>query len=97
MAQIIWSPEATRDLEHIGENISKDSPRYATATITKLYHAIEQLDTFPRSGRMIPELQIESRRELIVGNYRIMYRVFDDTCEILMILHMKRDVLNIIE
>ncbi len=97
MANIIWSPEATRDLEYIGEYIAKDSPRYATTTVTKLYQAVDILKVFPYSGRMVPELQLESRRELLVGNYRIIYRLINDSCEIMMILHVKRDILKILE
>lgn len=36
------------------------------------------LKQFPKLGRMIPEMQEEKYRELIEGNYRIMYEMLDD-------------------
>ncbi|MBI3195886.1 MAG: type II toxin-antitoxin system RelE/ParE family toxin [Ignavibacteriae bacterium] len=96
MAQIICSPDATKDLEQIGEYISKASPRYAHITVEKLYHAVDILKLFPRSGRIVPELHMDSRRELIVGNYRILHRLMNGACEILRIFHVKRDLLKIL-
>ncbi|NNE48295.1 MAG: type II toxin-antitoxin system RelE/ParE family toxin [Rhodothermales bacterium] len=33
------------------------------------------MELFPKSGRVVPELAREDLRELIVGDYRIVYRL----------------------
>jgi toxin ParE1/3/4 len=38
---------------------------------------------FPRSGRVVPELRREDVREVIQGNYRIVYRVTKVSVEVL--------------
>lgn len=41
------------------------------------------LNTLPRSGRVVPECGKATIRELIHGNYRIVYRIDDDALRIL--------------
>jgi plasmid stabilization system protein ParE len=55
MAKIIWSELALEDLKHIHNYISKDSLIYANRVIEKIILRIEQLEEFPRSGRVVPE------------------------------------------
>jgi plasmid stabilization system protein ParE len=45
---------------------------------------------FPRLGRIVPEYDEESLRELIVGSYRIFYRVDADGVLISAIWHGSR-------
>ena len=97
MAQIRWSADATRDLEEIAEYIAKDSPRYAKIVAGRLFESVDVLREFPQIGRIIPELQSTSRRELVVGNFRILYRLKEDMCEILSVLHSKKDIWKFLE
>lgn len=97
MAQIRWSADATRDLEEIAEFIAKDSPRYAKIVTTELYESVGRLKHFPLSGRIIPERQQETHREIIVSNYRILYRFKGDVCEILNVIHSKRNIWKFLE
>jgi plasmid stabilization system protein ParE len=39
---------------------------------------VDRLVDHPRSGRIVPELGQETLRELVLGNYRIIYRLLDD-------------------
>jgi len=36
------------------------------------------LENFPRIGRVVPEFQIETLRELVHGSYRIIYEIDDE-------------------
>ena len=56
----------------------------------RLFEATEQIVLFPRAGRMVPELASESVRELIVGEYRIVYRIDDDLAVLLTIFRSSR-------
>lgn len=42
-------------------------------------------------GRVIPELGDEARREILVGAYRVMYRIEEDQIFIVAIVHGARN------
>ncbi|MBI4548266.1 MAG: type II toxin-antitoxin system RelE/ParE family toxin [Ignavibacteriae bacterium] len=92
MAQIDWSDQSEDDLQDIAKRISKDLSYYADVTIEKIYNAVERLRVFPFSGRIVPELGIETVREIIVGNYRVVYWILGERCEIVSVLHSKQDL-----
>lgn len=78
MAQIVWTESALGDLEGIGEFIAKDSVRYAEITVSELFYSVDILEKNPLLGRKVPEFNENSIRELIKGNYRIIYLIVDD-------------------
>ena len=90
MAEIVWTSNALTDLSEIGEYIANDSPKYAEITISKLYHKVEILTEHPRIGRIVPETEQENLRELIEGNYRIIYEITNDGIFILTVHHSAR-------
>ena len=51
-----------------------DSKIYAIRFIDKIVLRVDQLIEFPESGRMVPEKEDPSIRELVQGNYRIFYK-----------------------
>jgi plasmid stabilization system protein ParE len=75
MVKIIWAPSALEDIDSIAEFISRDSPHNAALFVNRLLAATDRLKSFPESGRVIPEIGDPSRREIIYGAYRIMYRL----------------------
>jgi plasmid stabilization system protein ParE len=58
--------------------------------VERIVAAVGRLEDSPRSGRMVPELGDESVREVIHGNYRIVYRLRDDIVEIATVFHGAR-------
>jgi hypothetical protein len=46
----------------------------------------------PRSGRVVPELQLEDYREVIVASYRIVYLTHGDQIDVLTITHGRQDL-----
>jgi len=90
MAEIRWTPQASDDLEAIAQFISIDSPHYASLFVADVLEAVERLATFPDSGRIVPELNETSTREIILGNYRIVYRALYTSVEILTVYHCAR-------
>ena len=48
------------------------------------------LESFPHAGRVVPELQVENIREILHGNYRLIYRETDDSVQILTVHHGAR-------
>ncbi len=78
MAELIWSDQSLSDLENIYDYIAEDSGRYAIYTIQNIFKTAESLQMFPESGRNLPEFPDFPHRELILGNYRIIYRYDSD-------------------
>jgi len=66
------------DLINIADFIAKDSVKYAKITVSRIRNATQQLKTHPLSGRKVPETDAENIRELILGNYRIIYAVVSE-------------------
>jgi plasmid stabilization system protein ParE len=55
VTRILWSPQALSDLESIRDYIAHDSPQYAELVLRRLVAAVDRLETFPKSGRVVPE------------------------------------------
>jgi toxin ParE1/3/4 len=92
MVKIVWTQIAIEDLQLIHEYISKDSKLYAERLIEKIIERVDQLETFPKSGRVVPEFETETIRELIEGNYRIIYQILPDYIGIVRIHHSARQL-----
>ncbi|WP_192823360.1 type II toxin-antitoxin system RelE/ParE family toxin [Rufibacter sp. LB8] len=75
MAAVIWTAQALEDINAIAEYIAADSPKYAAITVQKFFSKAAMLETLPNSGRVVPELNNPSIRELLEGNYRIIYQI----------------------
>lgn len=76
MVKIIWTQRSLRDLKSIAEYISKDSERYAALTIERIREFVLILENNPKIGRMVPEVgKDDSIREIIIGYYRIIYKI----------------------
>jgi plasmid stabilization system protein ParE len=83
MAKVTWAPSALDDIDSIAKYIAEDSAEMASLFVRRLMEATDRLQEFPLSGRMIPEIDDRSSREVSYGAYRIMYRVEGDEVWIL--------------
>ena len=73
MGKVSWTDLAEYDLQEIENYIAQDSPTYAIITSEKIINRSFVLTKFPKSGRIVPEFENPVIRELIEGNYRIVY------------------------
>jgi len=85
--KIIWSPLALERAGEISAYIASDNPAAAARWIKAIFAKVEQLQLAPQSGRVVPEVGNSEIRELIYGNYRIIYRVESRRVAILTIRH----------
>ena len=93
MRQIFWTVQAQADLAAIHAFISQDSARYVDVTIRHLIAAVDQLVTFPESGRAVPEFDDPDVREIVRRTYRVVYRlVGSEHVHILTIHHGARQL-----
>ena len=86
-----WSAPAKRDLNQIHDYIAKDSKYYAKKVAQNIVASTEELNEFPKIGRIVPEIVDTNVRELFVYSYRLIYEISTDRIEILAIIHGKRD------
>jgi addiction module RelE/StbE family toxin len=90
VAQVRWTAQALADLEAIGDFIARDASSFAQVFVDRVFEAVKRLEAFPRSGRVVPEIDREDIREIIFGSYRIVYLVSKDEISILTVFHSAR-------
>ena len=88
--QVVWSPTALADVEAIASYISRDSTSYASAVVRKIIHSTRSLEKYPLAGRMVPEFDDTTIREVFVYSYRIVYRFENDRVTVAAVIHGKR-------
>ena len=85
--RIIWSPLAIDRVSEIAEYIAQDKPSAAAKWIDEIFSRVEQLEKSPEYGRIVPEIDNDHFREIIYGNYRIIYRIENKEISILSVRH----------
>ena len=88
--KIIWSPLAVDRVSEIAAYIAQDNPAVAEKWTHTIFAKVEQLKSFPKSGRIVPETNHPNIRELIYRNYRIIYRIEEKRLSILTVRHGKQ-------
>ena len=97
--RVQWAEAAVRDLEELISYIAADSPLNAEGILDKLEKRAQTLESTPVRGRVVPELAhfgIRNWRELIVKPYRIIYRIDEDTVNVLAVLDGRRDLQDLL-
>ena len=93
MVRIKWLKSAKLDLKEIYEFIALDSKRYARFQVEKIQKKTEILKEGNVVGKKVFEINHEDVRELIEGDYRIIYRIISkNEIYILLIHHGARDL-----
>jgi len=90
VTRVIWTRQAAEDVEAIKAYVARDSERYASLLAERLVAAVGRLELFPHSGRVVPEVGDESLREVLYGNYRLVYRLQDESVEVITVYHAAR-------
>ena len=88
--KILWTQTAIDRLSEIHDYIKKDSPVNAQRWVESILEKISKLSDLPKIGRKVPEINSESIRELIFGNYRIIYKMVDDSIFLMTVRHFKQ-------
>jgi addiction module RelE/StbE family toxin len=90
--KIKWTNQAKSDLYDIYRFIARDSTRYAQIQIENIQNAVSNLAIFPLMGRNVPEFPHLPYREILVGNYRVLYRFEEEKGQVIMmsVVHGRR-------
>ncbi len=73
--KLAWSQNARNELLEITKWIAQDKKQPAFAWANKVVRATSRLKHFPKSGRIVPELRLPDTREILIGPYRIIYKL----------------------
>lgn len=99
MYNVIFSQSAKRDLDEIIEFYIFNNEKYALKVLNSIKNKVLSLSEFPKKGRVVPELlefNIRTYRELIEGNWRIIYQISGDIVEIITIIDARRNVADLL-
>jgi toxin ParE1/3/4 len=94
--KLIWSPFATQNAHALASFIAQDKPVAAIKWLEDLFERVELLQVLPEIGRIVPEIGIDSIREVIFGQYRVIYQLAGEQIMILTVRHGKQ-LLNLNE
>ncbi len=75
MAKIDWTLRSLDRIESSAEFIAQKSPQNADNFVVGVLERVEQMVNQPRSGRIVPEFQIDWLREVFFQNHRIVYSI----------------------
>ncbi len=85
-----WTETAKNDLIAIRRYIAADNATAAKNWIDRLKAKARNIVHSPLAGRKVPELTREDIREVIEGNYRIVYHVQSKKVSILTVFESHR-------
>jgi plasmid stabilization system protein ParE len=88
--KVRWTSSAIRHLVSIHEYIARDSPRYATRMVDRITGRTQQIARFPQSGQMVTEYHDEAIREVLEGQYRVIYEITAKEIQVLAVIHGAR-------
>lgn len=91
-ARVRWSRKALAELAEVRDYIERDSSANAGPVIRQIAADARRLERYPLSGRIIKEWNNPARREVIVGSYRLMYRVMGTQVIVFGVRHTRRRV-----
>ena len=87
---VVWTETAVEHLAGIRQYISQTSPIYAEQVVRRILDQGKQLEAFPESGRIVPEVGRPEIREVIEPPYRVIYRVTTQRVEVVFVVHARR-------
>ena len=92
--KVHWTDTAEEHLDGIYRHIARDSVTYAKRVVDSVTSRSIQIATFPLSGRVVPEYEMEQIREVFEGPYRIIYYIKPDQIDVLAVLHGSQNLLR---
>ncbi len=90
--RVVWTDTAWSDLEQVVTHIAKDSSLYAAAFAREARDTSRSLSHFSNRGRVVPEFNNPTVREVFIRSYRLLYTVSEEAVYILGFIHGARDL-----
>lgn len=91
--EIVWTNQALNKLNKIVDYIAQDDFVTAEKWASTIIEKTDQLIAHPELGRVVPEYNESSLRELIFGSYRVIYRIRKSESKIYIqtVWHVRQD------
>ncbi len=89
MHKVKWSDISKLRIIEIADFIALDAPDAADKWIEKILSKEDILKDNPKIGRIVPEIKDTSIRELIVGEYRLIYEISEKEIIVLTLINCK--------
>ena len=89
---VVWTPLAESQVADAFAYIAADRPATALKWFERLVRSVGSLSLLPDQGRMVPESDRESIREVLVAPYRVVYHRDAEAVVILTAQHERRDL-----
>ena len=92
MTLLIWSPRALLDLDAIETYIAQDNATAARRLVAKIVHRAKRIEMFPEGGGFVEEDESHRYRQVLQGNYRVIYRYesAERTAYVITVIHAAR-------
>jgi len=97
--EVVLSRFAENDLKEIIAYFYEINPEYSKELFQKIKSKIMDLKIFPSRGKIVPELDkqgIIKYRQILEGNYRIIYVIKNTFVQILVIIDSRRNLEEIL-
>lgn len=85
--RVVWTRRARYRLQQILAYIVKGQPDNADRFVDHLIHRGDSVGEQPHRGRVVPECQESTIREVFEHDYRIIYRILPERVDILTVRH----------
>ena len=88
--RVDWTEQAQERLQEIEDFIAQHAPETAVRFVDRLIERGDRIGSLPNAGRRVPELDVNDIREILEGNYRIVYRIKPQRIDILTVFEGHR-------
>ena len=89
--RVVWTEGARRELDAAIAFVADESLEGAIGLLEDVLSSADSLQSMADRGRIVPERDDPTIRELIVGSYRLMYHVAESEIAIVGVLHQRRE------
>ncbi len=92
--EVIFTDRFLTRVEECTDYIALDDIPAAVKWAEGVFKHCEQLSAQPESGRIVPEFSRAEIKELIHGNYRLVYELKSNRIDMLTIWHVRQSLLQ---
>lgn len=89
--KLVWGKTAKNDLKNIYDYIFNDSPVNAEKVLNTIIKKVEATSKMPLRHPIEPNLNKKHTRFIILWNFKIIYRVYNDKIFVKRIFHTKQN------
>lgn len=91
VGRVVWTDVALAELREVADYVAQSDTREAGVIVSSALAEADERVAFPESGAIVPELNSEFIREVIVKRaFRLIYEVSDDRITILGFIRARR-------